>query len=98
MGTQSSIPRNAVISSQPPLLPSEGNSGNMQTSQDSCLFLMAISGGNLAHNTVFPTVMTPIQTLTAQRDPSTEAENIWDTNQTLLGEDFADLHIAFLKC
>lgn len=84
--------------SQPPFLPSEGLSENMQTSQDSCFFLMAINGGNLAHNIVFPTIMIPIQILTFQGDLSTVTENIiWDIYQTLLEENFADLHIAFLK-
>lgn len=60
---------------------------------------MAINGGNLARNTLFPTIMITRRTLTAQGDLSTGAENIiWDTNQTLLEEGFADLHIAFLKC
>lgn len=94
------VSRNAVRSSQPPLLPSEGHTQNTQTSQDSS-FLMAINGCCLAGNAffLFPTIMITIQMLTAQGDLSTGAENIiWDTNQILLERGLGPLHVAFLKC
>lgn len=48
----------------------------------------------MAHHTIFPTIMIPIQMLTVQGDLSTGAENIiWHKNQTLLEEDSANLHL-----